>query len=72
MLPHTLNATALAVPRIILTLLENGWNEDKKRVDMPDVLKPWLPFEWIGGDKRNKVIINQQKQEEGQKNKKNK
>lgn len=44
---HTVNATALAVPRIILAILENYWNEDKKRVEMPDVLKPFLPFEYI-------------------------
>lgn len=28
-LVHTINATALAVPRIILAILENYWNEDK-------------------------------------------
>jgi seryl-tRNA synthetase len=42
---HTINATALAVPRIILAILENYWNEDKKVVEMPEKLKPWLPFE---------------------------
>lgn len=35
---HTLNATALAVPRIILALIENGWNAALKRVELPESL----------------------------------
>ena len=27
---HTINATALAVPRVILSILENYWDEEKK------------------------------------------
>ena len=45
---HTVNGTALAVPRIIMAILENYWSEDKGIVDMPEVLKPFLPFEYIG------------------------
>lgn len=44
---HTLNGTAAAVPRLILTLVENGarFDEDGKVVglDLPKALKPfWL------------------------------
>lgn len=46
-LVHTVNATALAVPRIILAILENFWNEKTNTVEIPDVLKPYLPFEKI-------------------------
>ena len=46
-LVHTINATALAVPRIILAILENFWDEKNMQVTMPDVLKPYLPFEVI-------------------------
>ncbi|KAK4056573.1 Serine--tRNA ligase, mitochondrial [Microbotryomycetes sp. JL221] len=45
---HTLNATAAAVPRLIVALVENGSVVDKngrvERVRLPDVLKP----HWIG------------------------
>lgn len=44
---HTVNATALAVPRIILAILENYWDGNKGVVEIPDVLKPFLPFERI-------------------------
>jgi seryl-tRNA synthetase len=54
---HTVNATALAAPRIILSILENYWNEDKQVVEMPEVLKPYLPFEKIS-KKRQGVLIN--------------
>ena len=39
---HTLNATALAVPRIIIALLENGQLPDGS-VKLPDSLAPFLP-----------------------------
>ncbi len=54
---HTVNATALAVPRIIMAILENYWNEDKQIVEMPDKLKPFLPFESIK-EKRNSIFLN--------------
>lgn len=54
---HTLNATALAVPRVIMAILENYWNEDKKTVEIPEQLKPWVPFEEIK-ERRFGVTIN--------------
>jgi seryl-tRNA synthetase len=39
---HTLNATAMAVPRIVLAILENNQLEDGS-VTVPDVLRPYLP-----------------------------
>lgn len=38
---HTLNGTALAVPRVIVALIENGW--DGKGVRIPKALHPWMP-----------------------------
>lgn len=38
---HTLNATALAVPRIIMCILENFQTADGK-VKIPDVLVPYM------------------------------
>ncbi|WP_108623985.1 aminoacyl--tRNA ligase-related protein, partial [Candidatus Similichlamydia epinepheli] len=43
---HTLNGTALAVPRILLALLENGQQEDGS-IRLPEVLIPWLGFSEI-------------------------
>ncbi|KAI5477963.1 serine-tRNA ligase [Pseudohyphozyma bogoriensis] len=50
---HTLNATAAAIPRIIIALLENGavLDEKKKRVvkvRLPEVLRRF----WIGGEEK--------------------
>lgn len=56
-LVHTVNGTALAVPRIIMAILENNWNESKGIVEMPEVLKPFLPFEYIGGKRRQNIIL---------------
>jgi seryl-tRNA synthetase len=44
-LAHTLNGSALALPRIVATLLENNQTEDGIRI--PDVLVPYTRFEWI-------------------------
>ncbi|NHE58356.1 serine--tRNA ligase [Cyclobacterium plantarum] len=44
-LAHTLNGSALALPRIVAALLEN--NQSKKGIKMPEVLVPYLGFEWI-------------------------
>lgn len=38
---HTLNGTALAVPRVIVALIENGW--DGKGVRVPKALHNWMP-----------------------------
>jgi len=44
-LAHTLNGSALALPRIVATLLENNQTEDGIRI--PEVLVPYTKFEWI-------------------------
>ncbi|KAJ4371587.1 Serine--tRNA ligase, mitochondrial [Neocucurbitaria cava] len=40
--PHTLNGTALAVPRVIAAILENNWNEQERTVTIPEVLRPFM------------------------------
>lgn len=44
-LAHTLNGSALALPRIVATLLEN--NQADKGIKIPEVLVPYTKFEWI-------------------------
>ena len=44
-LAHTLNGSALALPRIVASLLEN--NQTERGIKMPAVLVPYLGFEWI-------------------------
>ena len=44
-LAHTLNGSALALPRIVATLLEN--NQTDNGIKIPDVLVPYTRFEWI-------------------------
>jgi len=44
-LAHTLNGSALALPRIVAALLEN--NQEPKGIAIPDVLKPYTGFELI-------------------------
>jgi len=46
-LAHTLNGSALALPRIVATLLEN--NQTEKGIKIPEVLVPYTKFEWIEG-----------------------
>lgn len=45
---HTLNGTAAAIPRLIVTLIENGarFNEQGEvaGIDLPSILKPF----WVG------------------------
>jgi seryl-tRNA synthetase len=43
---HTLNGTAVAVSRAILTILENYQQADGT-VEVPEVLRPWLGKERI-------------------------
>ena len=43
---HTLNATALAVPRIVIALMENFQNDDST-FRIPKVLHPYLPAHFI-------------------------
>lgn len=40
--PSTVNGTAVAVPRIVAALLENGWREEEGWVVVPEVLWPWM------------------------------
>ena len=42
---HTLNGSALALPRIVAALLEN--NQTEKGIKIPDVLIPYTKFEFI-------------------------
>ncbi|MFM1912175.1 MAG: Serine--tRNA ligase, partial [Bacteroidota bacterium] len=42
---HTLNGSALALPRIVAAILEN--NQDEKGIKMPEVLVPYLGFDYI-------------------------
>lgn len=42
---HTLNGSALALPRILAALLEN--NQSDKGIRIPEVLVPFTRFEWI-------------------------
>jgi seryl-tRNA synthetase len=44
-LAHTLNGSALALPRIVATLLEN--NQTEKGIKIPEALVPYTKFEWI-------------------------
>ncbi|MFI5161519.1 MAG: serine--tRNA ligase [Sphingobacteriales bacterium] len=44
-LAHTLNGSALALPRILATILEN--NQTDRGIKVPDVLVPYTKFEWV-------------------------
>lgn len=44
-LAHTLNGSALALPRIVATLLEN--NQTPDGIKVPSALVPYTKFEWI-------------------------
>ncbi len=44
-LAHTLNGSALALPRIVAALLEN--NQEDNRIRIPKVLRPYTGFEFI-------------------------
>ncbi|GAB7366260.1 hypothetical protein MBLNU230_g7818t1 [Neophaeotheca triangularis] len=49
--PETVNGTALAVPRVLAAILENGWDEGRRQVKVPECLKLWMPptsRDWIG------------------------
>ena len=39
--PDTVNGTAMAVPRVLAAILENGW-DGTKGVRIPEVLWPWM------------------------------
>ena len=44
-LAHTLNGSALALPRIVASLLEN--NQEGNKIRIPKVLVPYTGFEYI-------------------------
>jgi seryl-tRNA synthetase len=44
-LAHTLNGSALALPRIVAALLEN--NQEKERIRIPEILIPYTGFNYI-------------------------
>jgi len=44
-LAHTLNGSALALPRIVATLLEN--NQTADGIKIPEALRPYTKFDWI-------------------------
>lgn len=49
--PYTVNGTALAVPRVLAAILENGWDESRLQVRIPEVLRPWMDgMDVIGKD----------------------
>ncbi|KAK1140121.1 Serine--tRNA ligase, mitochondrial [Aspergillus melleus] len=50
--PHTVNGTAMAVPRVLAAILENGWDEERKVVVVPEVLRNYMGgLEAIGEQK---------------------
>ena len=54
--PWTVNGTAMAVPRVLAAILENGWNEAEASVTIPEVLRPWMGGkEKIGPKRRLRV-----------------
>ncbi|KAG0645241.1 Seryl-tRNA synthetase [Hyphodiscus hymeniophilus] len=40
--PYTVNGTAMAIPRVLAAILENGWDEARKEVRIPEVLWPYM------------------------------
>lgn len=55
-LVHTVNGTAIAIPRIILLLIETYWDKEKNVINIPEVLHPYLPFDRIEQARKNIVI----------------
>ena len=45
--PHTLNGSALALPRVWAAILEAGLRPDQSTIDIPTVLHPYTGFESI-------------------------
>ena len=40
--PHTVNGTAMAVPRVLAAIVENGWDEEAGEIKVPEILWPWM------------------------------
>ncbi|KAI1325636.1 hypothetical protein F5Y16DRAFT_258928 [Xylariaceae sp. FL0255] len=56
--PWTVNGTALAVPRVLAAILENGWDEETMSVVIPECLRPWMDgAERIGMRRRVKAGV---------------
>lgn len=45
--PHTVNGTAMAIPRVMACILENGWRPEEGFIAVPRVLQPFMG----GGEK---------------------
>lgn len=57
--PYTANGTALAVPRVLAALLENGFDQETRTVAIPECLRPWMDGkEVIGGNKPRRKKVN--------------
>ncbi|CAK3765702.1 related to mitochondrial serine--tRNA ligase [Lecanosticta acicola] len=41
--PHTINGTAMAVPRVLACILENHWNDAAGVLQVPEVLRRYMP-----------------------------
>lgn len=39
---HTLNGTAMAVPRVIVAIIENNWDPETESILIPEVLRPYM------------------------------
>jgi seryl-tRNA synthetase len=46
--PYTLNGTAIAIPRVIAALLENGWDEKARVIRLPECLWGLMGMKEIG------------------------
>ena len=40
--PHTVNGTAVAIPRVLAAILEHGWRANEQSVVIPQVLRPFM------------------------------
>lgn len=40
--PHTVNGTAMAIPRVLAAVLEHGWREEKQCMVIPEVLRSYM------------------------------
>jgi len=54
---HTVNGTAIAIPRIVLNLIETYYDPGLNIVRMPEALKPHLPFDRIEIPRKNIIQI---------------
>lgn len=69
-LVHTVNGTALAVPRIIMAIIETFWDEERQIIRMPEALHPYLPFDRIEKKRHNIILRSEPPTRKEQKSKK--